>query len=101
MDQWSVDPIRVGCWYLRRHEVQNNQNARFWAISCQIMQQHTKEVRELALTNGPVIRDTFLLPSDVRNICRKRAEELWMKHLSDPISVRMWTLENLDSVFYY
>ena len=67
----------------------------------QIMQQHTKEVRELALANGPVTRDTFLLPMDVRNICRKRAEELWMKHPSDPISVRMWSLENLDNVFYY
>ena len=67
----------------------------------QIMQQHTKEVRELALVNGTVTRDTFLLPTDIRNICRRRAEELWMKHPSDPISVRMWTLENPDSVFYY
>ena len=40
------------------------------------MQQHTKEVRELALANGPVTRDTFMLPSYVRNIVRKRAEEL-------------------------
>ena len=42
----------------------------------QIMQQHTKEVRELAMSNGLVMRDTFLLPLDVRNICRKRAEEV-------------------------
>ena len=67
----------------------------------QIMQQHTAEVRELAMSNGHVTRDTFLLPSDVRNICRKRAEDLWEKHPSDPISVRMWTMENPDSVFYY
>ena len=67
----------------------------------QIMQQHTKEVRELAISNGVVTRDTFLLPSDVRNICRKRAEDLWEKHPSDPISVRMWTMENPESVFYY
>jgi hypothetical protein len=67
----------------------------------QIMQQHTKEVRKLAVSNGLVTRDTFLLPSDVRNICRKRAEDLWEKHPSDPISVRMWAAENPDSVFYY
>ena len=67
----------------------------------QIMQQHTKEVNELALANGPATRDTFLLPTDVRNVCRKRAEELWLKHPSDPISVRMWSLENPASVFYY
>ena len=73
----------------------------FGLSPAQIMQQHTKEVRELALSNGPVTRDTFLLPTDVRNICRKRAEELWMKHPSDPMSVRMWTHENTDSVFYY
>ena len=67
----------------------------------QIMQQHAKEVRELALANGPITCDTFLLPSDVKNIFRKRAEELWMKHSSDPISVRMWTTKNHDNVFYY
>jgi hypothetical protein len=53
------------------------------------MQQHTKEVTDLALVNGIVTSDTFLLPSDVSNICRKRAEELWMKDPSDPISVCM------------
>jgi hypothetical protein len=37
----------------------------------QIMQQHTKEVRELAVSNGLVMRDMLLLSSDVRNICRK------------------------------
>ena len=67
----------------------------------QIMQQHTKEVRDLAMSNGVVTRDTFLLPSDVRNICRKRAEDLWEKHPKDPISVRMWTMENPENVFYY
>ena len=72
----------------------------FGLSPAQIMQQHTKEVRELALANGPVTRDTFLLPSDVRNIVRKRAEELWMKHPSDPINVCMWTTKNPDVVFY-
>ena len=67
----------------------------------QIMQQHTKEVRELALSNGVVTRNTFLLPIDVRNICQKRAEELWEKHPSDPISVRMWVMKNPENVFYY
>ena len=67
----------------------------------QIMQQHTKNVRELALANGPVTCNAFLLPTYVRSICHKHVEELFMKHPYDPISVRMWTLENLDNVFYY
>ena len=67
----------------------------------QIMQPHTAEVRELAMSNGVVTRDTFLLPNDVRNICRTRAEDLWEKHPSDPIRVRIWTMENPGSVFYY
>ena len=67
----------------------------------QIMEQHTKEVRKLAVSNGLVTRDTFLFPSDVRNICRKRAEELWEKHPYDPVSVRMSAAENPNSVFYY
>lgn len=37
----------------------------------QIMQQHTAEVRELAMSNAVVTQDMFLLPNDVRNICRK------------------------------
>ena len=65
----------------------------------QIMQQHTKEVWELAVSNGLVTCDTFLLPLDVRNICCKRAEELWGKHPSDPVSVRMGANENLDNLF--
>ena len=65
-----------------------------------IMQQHTKEVRELVLANGLVTHDTFMLPTDVRNICCKHAEELWMKHPFDLISVHMWTLEYPNSVFY-
>ena len=73
----------------------------FGLSPAQIMQHHTKEVRELAIANGPVTRDTFLLPVDVRNICRKRAEELWEKHPSDPVSVRMWVMENPENVFYY
>ena len=73
----------------------------FGLSPAQIMQQHTKEVRELAIANGVVTRDTFLLPVDVRNICRKRAEELWEKHPSDPVSVRMWVMENPENVFYY
>jgi hypothetical protein len=32
---------------------------------------------------------------------KKRVDELWQKHRKDPISVRMWVLENLDFVFYY
>jgi hypothetical protein len=42
----------------------------------QIMSQHKQRVRDMAMNNQPVTRDTCLLPSDVHNICRKRVEEL-------------------------
>ena len=60
-----------------------------------------KRFRKLAASNGLVTRDTFLLPSDVRNICHKRAEEQWEKHPFDPVSVRMWANENPKNLFYY
>jgi hypothetical protein len=53
------------------------------------------------LNNELVICDIFVLPFDVRNLAKKKANELWHKHPKDPISVRMWVLENHDSVFYY
>ena len=67
----------------------------------QIMSQHKQDVRDMTMNNQPVTHDTFLLSSDVRNICKKRAQELWEKHASDPISVRMWVHENPKYVFYY
>jgi len=39
--------------------------------------------------------------SNVRNLAKKRANEVWKKHRKDPINVRMWVLENIDLVFYY
>jgi hypothetical protein len=39
--------------------------------------------------------------SDVRNLEKKRVNEVWQKHHKDPINVRMWVLENIDLVFYY
>ena len=40
----------------------------------QIMQQHIKEVREVA--NGSVTHDKFMLLSNIRNNYQKRVEEL-------------------------
>ena len=94
---WHV--LGVGISEDMKHKI--SQMHAFGLSPAQIMQQHTKEVRDLALVNGTVTRDAFLLPSNVRNICCKSAEELWMKDPSDPISVRMWTLEHPDSVFFY
>jgi hypothetical protein len=37
----------------------------------------------------------------VRNFAQQQVDELWQKHQKDPISVNMWVLENLDSVFFY
>ncbi len=35
------------------------------------------------------------------NLAKQRADELWQKHQKDPISVKMWVIENPNSVFYY
>ena len=43
----------------------------------QIMSSQKQEVRDMTMNNQPVTRDTFLLPSDDCNICRKRVAELW------------------------
>ena len=67
----------------------------------QVLAQHKARIKELAFTNADVDRDTFVLPSDVRNLSNKRAEELWQKHPKDSTSVRMWMQENMDSVFFY
>lgn len=73
----------------------------FGLSSAQIMQQHIKEVRDLALATVNVTRGTFLFSSYVSNICRKRVEELWMNNIFDPINVRMWMLEHPNIVFFY
>ncbi len=67
----------------------------------QVMTHHKAHVREMALKNEPVTQNTFALLFDVRNLAKKRVDELWQKHHKDPISVRMWVLENLNSVFFY
>jgi len=55
----------------------------------------------MALNNELVTCDTFVLPFDVRNLVKKKVDELWQKHPRDPINVRMWVMKNLDLVFYY
>ncbi len=58
-------------------------------------------VKKKALNNELMIYDTFVLPYDVRNLTKKKINELWHKHPKDPISVRMWVLKNLHSIFNY
>ncbi len=67
----------------------------------QVMTHHKAHVREMALKNEHVTQDTFVLPSDLRNLPKKQVDELWQKHRKDPISVRMWVLENPNSIFFY
>ena len=67
----------------------------------QVMAFHKKEVWECAMENRPSSRDTFIMPDDVYNLCKKRATQLWQKHARDPLSVRMWKEENEESVFHY
>jgi hypothetical protein len=56
------------------------------------MVHHKAHLREKALNNKLVTHDTFVFPSDERNLVKKIIDELWQKHPKDPISV--WVLEN-------
>ena len=67
----------------------------------QVMAEHKEEVMRCAENNLPATRDTFIMPSDVYNIANKLAKELWEKHPSDAMSVRLWTDENPDSWYHY
>ncbi len=67
----------------------------------QVMAHHKAYVKEKALNNKLVTHDTFVFPSDERNLVKKRIDELWQKHPKDPINVEMWVLENSNSIFYY
>jgi hypothetical protein len=69
--------------------------------STQVMIHHKAHVREMALKNENVTRDTSIPPSDVRNLVKKRTNKLSQKHSKDPINVKMWVLKNLDLIFNY
>jgi thymidylate kinase len=43
----------------------------------QIMVHHKAYIREKALNNELVICDTFVVPSNFRNLAKKRTNELW------------------------
>jgi hypothetical protein len=66
---------------------------RQWLSHAQIMTHHKSYVKEQAQRNEPITCDTFVLPSNVRNLAKKRVDELWQKHPKDPISARMWVFE--------
>jgi len=74
---------------------------RQWLSLAQVMTHHKSYVKEQTQQNEPLTHDTFVLPLYIRNLTKKRADELWQKHPKDPISVRMWVLENLKLVFFY
>jgi hypothetical protein len=65
------------------------------------MAEHKRHVLQMSMAGQKPNRDTFIMPSDVQNVAKKRAQELWEKHPRDAMSVRMWTEANADSVFYY
>jgi hypothetical protein len=44
--------------------------------SAQIMAHHKEYVKKKVLKNEPITRDTFILPFDVRNLSRKRIDEI-------------------------
>ena len=63
----------------------------------QIMSQYKQNMKELVKSNKRVTKNKFLLPTDVHNICKKIAKELWKKHHLYPIRVH----KNLDFVFSF
>lgn len=65
------------------------------------MAKHKDAVMRAAMLGSKATRDTFILPSDVYNLAKKSAEELYQKHKIDAVSVRMWAEENPDSVFFF
>ncbi len=67
----------------------------------QVMVHHKTYVKKKALRNELVICDIFVLPFDVKNLAKKRADELWQKHLKNPINIKMWVMENPKLMFYY
>jgi len=62
----------------------------------------TKQMLEKkACWNEPIIHDTFVLPFDVKNLTKKKVNELWQKHLKNPINIKMWVTKNPKLVCYY
>ena len=53
----------------------------------QIMANHKRHVMEMAMQNKKPTRDTFIMMSDVQNLAKKRAEELWQRDPDDTTSV--------------
>jgi hypothetical protein len=51
------------------------------------MAKHKDTVMRVAMLNNKANKDTFILPSDVYNLAKKRAEELYQKHKIDAVSV--------------
>ena len=65
------------------------------------MSHHRGLVSILAKIDGLVDRDSFVLPHDMQNLARKRADELWQKHPNETKSVKMWKIKNSEMVFFY
>jgi hypothetical protein len=59
------------------------------------MAHHKAYVMEKALNNDHVSCDTFVFPSDVRNLTNKKTNELWQKHPKDPINIKIWFWKTL------
>jgi hypothetical protein len=94
-------------WDLNCHDMSIGMKAHLMGLirqgisPTQVMAHHKAYVKEKALNNEHVSHDTFVLPSNIKNLAKKKTNELWQKHPKDPINVRMSILENLDLVFYY
>jgi hypothetical protein len=63
--------------------------------STQVMIQHKAFVMEMTLSNAPSSMNMFVMTYDVRNIANRCAEETWMKHKKETLSIRLWKNENI------
>ena len=67
----------------------------------QIMSQHKQNVKELAKCNERVTKNIFLLPSNVRNICKKIVEELWENILQIQLAYGCGYMKTPALYFFY
>ncbi len=87
--------VVVGYWHALGSQLSNSMKAHLKGLLwqglflAQVMTHHKAYVRKKVLKNEPITQDTFVLPSNVKNLSRKKVDDLWQKHPKDPMSVQL------------
>ena len=69
--------------------------------SNQIMRKHLDILKKYRARDKDITRSLLLTIKDIRDKSRKLAQETYMLHKNDALSVRMWVHHNPEKVFYY